>query len=87
MKKKNIFYSYQQFRQLGDTRIETVENKSIFTKNKIKYLNLMPYDLGFDYFKENLINMNFIGKNKLYAFLIKIKKDDGNFSMAGNHDI
>jgi hypothetical protein len=31
--------------------------------------------------------MNFIEVNKSYAFLIKIRKDDGNYAMAASHDI
>jgi hypothetical protein len=62
-------------------------NKKIFIKNKIKYLYLNPNELTFDYFNEELLSMNYFEIDKKYAFLIKLKKEDGNYSMADKHDI
>ena len=58
-----------------------------FKKDKIKYLYLNPDDLNYKVFSENLLDMNYVDKEKNYAFLIKIKKLDGFYSMAGYHQI
>jgi len=62
-------------------------NKKKFIKNKIKYLYLNPNELNLDNFNDEILGMDYFEKDKKYAFLIKLQKMDGNYSMAGNHDI
>ena len=59
VKYKNRFYNNQPSQSQNDNI--KVENKAIFLKNKIKYLNLNPNDLNFDYFKE----INYYIKTKI----------------------
>jgi hypothetical protein len=65
-----------------------VDYKKIgFKKDYINYLYLIPYNMDFKVFKDELLGMKFIKEGKLYAFLIKVKRTDGSFKMAGNHEI
>jgi hypothetical protein len=67
---------------------KNIDKKYLEFKNeKIKYLYLNPDTMSSKLFIEELLDMNFVEKGKMYAFLIKIRRTDGSFKMSGKHEI
>jgi hypothetical protein len=58
-----------------------------FNKDKIKYLYLNPEEISISIVKEGLLDMNYFKTDIRYAFLIKLRRVDGSFKMAGDHSI
>ena len=68
-------------------RFYSIDSNNIFIKNNIKFLTFSVAYLNFVEFKDSLINLNYIKNDKAYAYLIKIRTEDGNFAMADAHNI
>ena len=67
---------------------QNIDKKYIgFNKDKIKYLYLNPTDLSISILKEGLLDMKYFKTDIRYAFLIKLRRVDGSFKMAGSHGI
>jgi hypothetical protein len=88
-KKNSIIFNYIDLIKptVDDIRFYSVDSNNIFIKNKIKFLTFSVAYLNFVDFKDSLLNLNYIKNDKSYAYLIKIRKEDGNFAMANAHDI
>jgi hypothetical protein len=67
---------------------DQIDRKNIgFIKDKIKYLYLNPDDISINIIKEGLLGMKIFKENMTYAFLIKIRRVNETYKMAGGHGI
>lgn len=58
-----------------------------FAKANITYLYLSPVNVEYTVFINEIFNMKYFEKDKAYAFLVKIRREDESYKMAGSHSI